>query len=196
MQNHDASKRRKMIEAGGYSKVIWGYEHDGITCAQYHPKNIKGGMMPELDSHPVTPSNPQPLEDSFSPWHACGKDFEKYSAVMKRHADIHLVGVLLRLAPDDVDTEGASRQWQEIFGVGMSRDLLAFTNAKMGFVRGQEGKMEGLDSITIAVDGAERFDGILRRASEEGLCGDGWIDMCGVRWFFVHAGSGKAVSKL
>lgn len=69
-----------------------------------------------------------------------------------------------------------------------SRDLLAFTNTRMGFVRGQEGKSEGLDCITVAVNGKERFDGILERASKLGLCGDGWINMCGVRWFFVDAG--------
>ena len=90
----------------------------------------------------------------------------------------------LRLAPRDADTEGAARQWSEIFGIGTSRDLLAFTNARMGFVRGQEGKPEGLDCITMAVNGKDRFEGILERTSKEGLCGDGWINMCGVRWCF------------
>jgi hypothetical protein len=195
MQTLDASMRRKHILEKGYSSVIWGYEHDGISCTQYHPKGIKGGMMPELDSHPATPSNPEPLKDPFSPWHACGKDYDHYASLMKKHSDIHLVGALLRLHPGDVDTEAASRQWEQIFGVGMSRDLLAFTNARMGFVRGEKGKKEGLDSITISVEGGERLDGILQRAREEGLCGDGWINMCGVRWFFVHAG-GKNPSRL
>jgi hypothetical protein len=188
MQTGDALARRKHILEKGYSSVIWGYEHDGISCTQYHPKGIKGGMMPELDSHPTTPSNSDPLKNPFSPWHACGPDYENYSALMKKHSDLHLVGALLRLAPGEVDTEAASRQWEQIFGVGMSRDLLAFTNARMGFVRGEEGKKEGLDSITISVEGKDRLEGILQRAKEEGLCGDGCINMCGVRWFFGNAG--------
>jgi len=197
MQTLDAAKRKKMIESKGFSKVIWGYEHGDVACAQYHPKGIKGGMMPELDSHRPVPDNPDPLKSRFSPWHACGKEYDRYSAIMKRHSDLHLVGALLRLAPGDVDTESAARQWQDVFGVGMSRDLLAFTNARMGFIRGQEGKAEGLDSISIAVEGGGRFDGILQRASEEGLCGDGWINMCGVKWYFSHAGGeGKGPSKL
>jgi len=141
--------------------------------------------MPELDSHSPTPSNTAPLKDRFSPWHACGKDYAGYSKVMKRYSDLHLEGALLRLAPGDVDTEGAARQWRDIFGVDMSRDLLAFTNARMGFVRGVEGEKEGLQSITVGVNGRERFDAILKGASEEGLCGDGWINMCGIKWYFV-----------
>jgi len=197
MQNLNALARRKAIEAKGH-KVIWGYEHDDVVCVQYHPKGIKGGMMPELDSHSPVPENPTPLVDSFSPWHACGKDYAKYSEKMKKYADLHLVGALLRLAPGDIDTEAAARQWKEIFGVDMSRDLLAFTNVRMGFVRGQEGKSEGLESITVAVNGKDRFNKILQLASEEGLCGDGWINMCGVKWYFVLAGdvSGKAVQSV
>jgi hypothetical protein len=188
MQTLDAAKRQKYIEEKGLGKVIWGYNRAGVACAQYHPKGIPGGMMPELDSHPADASNPKPLADPFSPWHACGKDHAAYSAIMKRHADLHLSGVLLRLKSGELDTEAASRYWQDVFGVGMSRDLLAFTNTRMGFVRGLEGKSEGLDSITIGVDGGERLDGILERASKEGLCRDGWIEMCGVRWFFSNAG--------
>jgi hypothetical protein len=184
MQNLNASTRRKHIESLGH-KTIWGYEHDDVACVQYHPKGIKGGMMPELDSHTKTEGNKEPLKDRFSPWHACGPNFDKYLGSMKKHSDLHLIGALLRLAPGDVDTEGAARQWRDIFGVDMSRDLLAFTNARMGFIRGVEGEKEGLESVTIGVEGRERFDGILRRASEEGLCGDGWINMCGVKWYFV-----------
>ena len=197
MQNEDAAKRRAYIESQKHAKVIWGYERGDVVCAQYHPKGIKGGMMPELDSHQPTAENPSPLQNRYSPWHACGKDYKKYASVMEKHAALHLVGVLLRLAPGDVDTESAARQWRDIFGVDMNRDLVAFTNAKMGFIRGEEGKPEGLDSITIAVEGGERFDGILQRASERGICGDGWINMCGVKWYFVRAGGqGNAASRL
>ena len=42
MQTEDAKKRREYIESKGLSKVIWGYEHDDVVCAQYHPKGIKG----------------------------------------------------------------------------------------------------------------------------------------------------------
>jgi hypothetical protein len=196
MQNVNAQKRREYIESKKFTKVIFEHKHDDVTCVQYHPKGLKGGMMPELDSHTPSKANPNPLKDRFSPWHACGDEYERYSKMMKKYGDLHLVGALLRLAPGDVDTEGASRQWESVFGVGMSRDLVAFTNARMGFIRGQEGKPEGLDSITIAVNGGERFDGILQRASEEGLCGNGWINMCGVRWHFVYGGGGEPPSRL
>lgn len=152
--------------------------------------------MPELDSHQTTKANPNPLKDRFSPWHACGKDYAHYSKFMKKYSELHLASALMRLAPGDMDTEGASRQWESIFGVGMSRDLVAFTNARMGFIRGQEGKPEGLDSITIAVNGGDRLDGILQRASEEGICGEGFIKMCGIKWYFVYAGGGRAPSRL
>ena len=154
--------------------------------------------MPELDSHKPSPTNPNPLSTRFSPWHACGplSSYPTYSAIMKRHSDLHLVGVVLRLAPGDSETEAASRQWEGIFGVPRSRDLLAFTNARMGFIRGEEGEREGLVSITIAVEGKERLSGILHRASKAGLCGDGWIDICGVKWYFVEAGQPKERSSL
>lgn len=184
MQNLNASARRKHIEKLGH-KVIWGYKHDDVSCVQYHPKGIRGGMMPELDSHAPSKQHPEPLKERFSPWHACGPDVEGYSKVMKKHSDLHLLGALLRLAPGDVDTEGAAREWRDVFGVDMSRDLLAFTNTRMGFVRGVEGKEAGLESVTVGVEGRDRFDEILRRAKEEGLCGDGWVNMCGVKWYFV-----------
>jgi hypothetical protein len=196
MQNLDAAKRRKYIESEKLSSVIFDHIHDDVVCVQYHPKGLKGGMMPELDSHATTKDNPNPLKDSSSPWHACGKDDGKYRALMRKYGHLHLASALLRLAPGDVDTEGASRQWEKIFGVGMSRDLVAFTNARMGFIRGQEGKSEGLDSITITVNGGDKMDAILERASEEGICGDGWINMCGVKWFFAYAGGGRAPSRL
>src|SRR6266498_2684348 len=70
----------------------------------------KGGMMPELDSHTPTPQNPDPLTSRFSPWHACGPDYEAYSAGMKRAFHLHLIGVTLRLAPHDTDIEAAAKQ--------------------------------------------------------------------------------------
>jgi len=155
-----------------------------------------GGVIPELDSHDATSSNPKPLTTRFSPWHACGRDYDTYSAGMKRHADLSLVGCICRLAPGDNDGESASRQWEDIFGVPRSRDLVAFTNARLGFIRGEEGKPEGIVSITIAVKGQKTFDGIQERASQMGLCGDGWINMVGVRWYFSHAGEDTSTSKL
>lgn len=187
MQTTDAKARRSYIESKGLSKVIWGHEHDGAVCVQYHPKGIKGGMMPELDSHAPSPEFPEPLTTRYSPWHAAGKDYARYSAGMKRCSDLQLVGAVCRLAPGDNNTEGAAAQWETIFGVPRTRDQLAFTNARMAFTKGEEGKPEGLLSITIAVEGKDRMETILDRAREQGLCGDGWINMVGVRWFLVLA---------
>ncbi|KAF2117345.1 hypothetical protein BDV96DRAFT_571935 [Lophiotrema nucula] len=196
MQTEDARKRREYIESKGLSKVIWGYDHGDTVCVQYHPKGIKGGMMAELDSHTPSPNNPTPLKSRFSPWHACGSDHKVYYPGMKRTSHLTLEGCILRLAPGEQDHEAASRQWEEIFGVPRSRDLLAFTNARLGFVPGREGETEGLVSITVGVNGKENLNGILERASKEGLCGNGWIDMCGIKWFFVLTGHGETNTRL
>jgi hypothetical protein len=141
--------------------------------------------MPELDSQSPSSKNPEPLKSRFSPWHACGTNYSSYSAGMKRCSHLRLVSVVCRLAPGDVDTQAAVRQWEELFGVPRVRDELAFTNAWMKFIQGREGEAEGLESITIAVEGEERFNAILDAAREESLCGDGWINMLGIKWYFV-----------
>jgi hypothetical protein len=107
---------------------------------------------------------------------------------MKRSAHLSLEGCVLRLQPGDYDHEAAARQWEEIFGVERSRDLLAFTNARIGFVPGQRGRSEGLVSLTIGVKGRDKLDAILRRAREAGVCDDGGVQMCGVKWNFVLTG--------
>jgi hypothetical protein len=59
-----------------------------------------------------------------------------------------------------------------------------------GFIRGVEGQPDGLASITIGVEGRDEFNAILDRAREEGLCGDGWINMLGVKSYFTCMGEG------
>ena len=145
-------------------------------------------MMPELDSHRPSPNNPTPLKSRFSPWHACGSDREVYYPGMRRAAHLTLEGCVLRLQPGDYGHEAAARQWEETFGVARSRDLLAFTNARMGFVPGREGHPEGLISITIGVAGQEKLEAILRRARAAGVYKDGSLEMCGVRWNFTLTG--------
>ena len=186
MQNDDAVKRRKMIEANGAAKVIYAHESEYAHCIQYHPMGIPGSVMPELDSHRVAGSQPSPLTQTFSPWHACGPDYAEYVKIMEQHADLDLVGCVLRLKPGEVDTEGAAGVWQDIFGVKAVKRRLIFTNAWLDFESGNDRSPEGLESITVGVHGRERFEGILNRASAAGLCGDGWINMCGVRWYFVQ----------
>jgi hypothetical protein len=144
--------------------------------------------MPELDSHAPSPSNPTPLATEYSPWHACGKDFEKYSAGMQRCAHLKLISVTLRLAPGQSDGRSASRQWQDFFGVRQEGDESVFTNARMKFAPGTEGQPEGLESVTIGVRGKDKFDNILKAIKREGLCGDGWTDMLGVKWYFMLLG--------
>ncbi|KAF2680804.1 hypothetical protein K458DRAFT_445033 [Lentithecium fluviatile CBS 122367] len=190
MQTEDARARRAHIEARELAKVVWGYEHGDVTCVQYHPKGIRGGAMPELDSHAPSPENPTPLLSRFSPWHACGPNYSSYSASMKRAAHLTLQGCVLRLAPGDRGHEAAARQWEHVFGVVRSRDLLAFTNARLGFVSGRDGLHEGLVSITVGVEGRDKLEAILVRASEVGLCGTGFVNMCGIRWYFVLTGHG------
>jgi hypothetical protein len=196
MQTEDAKERRQHIETTGRVRAIWGYEHDDITCVQYHPKGIRGGVMVELDSHAPNAGNPTPLTTRFSPWHACGPDYKAYSAVMKRTTGLTLEGCVLRLAPDDSDHEAAARQWENIFGVVRSRDLLAFTNARLGFVKGQDGLHEGLVSITVGVNDMDELEAIRVRARKAGVYGPEGITMCGVLWHFTLTGHGETTSKL
>jgi hypothetical protein len=152
--------------------------------------------MPELDSHLPSPTNPDPLKSRFSPWHTCGPNYSSYSTGMKRSSHLRLVSAVCRLAPGDLDTQAAAQQWEQLFGVPRERDELAFTNMRMKFIRCGEGEAEGLESITIAVEGEDRFNAILDVAREEGLCGDGWINMLGVKWYFMLVDDGGCKSKL
>jgi hypothetical protein len=192
MQTDDAPARRQKIEEKGLGKVIFAHETEHSHCIQYHPKGVPGGVMPELDSHKPDSPQPSPLNEAFTPWHACGPDYNSYIPIMRRHSDLSLVGCALRLKEGQVDVEAAARTWRDTFGVPMDRALLAFTNARMGFVRGVAGKSEGLDNITVAVRRRSRFEGILARAREEGLCGQGWVNMCGLKWYFVCSGEQEA----
>lgn len=141
--------------------------------------------MPELDSHAPSSTNPTPLESPFSPWHACGSDYDKYSAGMKRCSHLKLVSATLRLAPGQSDVEAAAQQWQDYFGIRKEGCELLFTNARLKFIPGTEGLPEGLDSVTLEVKGKNRFDKMLEVVGKEGLCGDGWTNLLGVKWYFV-----------
>lgn len=144
-------------------------------------------MIPELDSHEPSADNPTPLATRFSPWHACGSHSNVYSG-MERTAHLTLEGCVLRLQPGDGGHEAAARQWEDVFGVGRSRDLLAFTNARLGFIPGQRGQPDGLVSITVGVNTEAKRDAILQRARDAGIWGDGWMEMCGVKWYVVLTG--------
>ena len=121
--------------------------------------------MLEVDYHAPGPNNLTPLQSRFSPWHACGPDVEIHIRGMKRAQHLTLEGCVLRLQPGDINHEAAARQWETIFGVTRSRDLLALTKARMG----SEGQPEGLVSITIGVKGRKRYDAILERARNAGI---------------------------
>jgi hypothetical protein len=140
--------------------------------------------MPELDS--CGPGDQDALTTRFSPWHACGSDYRLYSVGMKRSGHLSLEGCVLRLQPGDTDHEAAARQWEETFGVVRSRDLLAFTNARLGFLTAQAGQPEGLASITIGVAGEGNLAAILERAKNAGVEAERrCIDMLGVTWDFT-----------
>ena len=88
----------------------------------------------------------------------------------------------------DGDGESAATQWEQIFGIPRSRDLVAFTNARLGFMRGEEGKQDGIVSISIGVRGEKKRNEILQRAEERGLLerdgGSKWVNMFGIKWYF------------
>jgi hypothetical protein len=161
-----------------------------------------GGVIPELDSHVVSPANSEPIGSRFSPWHACGptSTYERYASGMRRHADLHLIGVVLRLQAGDEDTQGAARKWEDMFGVKCSGDRLIFENAELQFTKGVEGEAEGICEIIIGIDSQIKVESILARARTEGLDvveRAGCLDMLGVKWTFVeHLGRGTMKSTL
>lgn len=211
MQTEDADKRREYILKNDLAKVITYAKGKESTLVQYHPKGIKGasatdqkrrllteipgGVMPELDSHVPTDAWPTPHAAAISPWGALGPAARAplYMAAMRDAAHLRLVGVVLRLAPDDADTLGAARQWEGTFGVVRVGDGLRFTNARMGFVAGVRGESEGIQSVTVAVEGRERLERMVWAAKNEGVFDErGFAKMVGVRWYFVEAGESAA----
>ncbi|TVY89133.1 hypothetical protein LAWI1_G003566 [Lachnellula willkommii] len=193
MQTEDAAARRDYVQSNKLAKVIFNHESEDFVCIQYHPKGIKGGIIPELDSHSCSPTNPTPLQTRFSPWHACGPPttYPRYAAGMKRHSALHLLSATCRLAPGDADVEGAARQWEDVFGVvrGRRTGESGFVNARLGFVAGVLGESGGLVEVGVGVDGDVALSGILERAERMGVLGrDGAVEMLGVRWKFVLLG--------
>ena len=156
--------------------------------------------MPELDSHAPTEEIQNPLTTRFSPWWPCGPDEKSYLAAMKKYAHLSLIGAVCRVAPGAGNGEEASTQWEQTFGVPRSRDLIQFTNARVGFSTGHGGEQEGLMSISIGVLGERRREEIFRKAKELGvLAGDGarrWVEMLGVKWYFSLTGEDEWPSKL
>lgn len=63
---------------------------------------------------------------------------------MERTSHLTLQGCALRLAPGESGPQAAARQWEAVFGVARSRDLLAFTNARLGFCTGPGRALRGL----------------------------------------------------
>lgn len=111
---------------------------------------------------------------------------------MKRCSHLRLVEVVCRLAPGDTNTASAAKQWEETFGVPATQNQLAFTNGRARFIPGEEGKSEGIVSITIAIEGDKSFNSAINRAKKRGVYKNGEIDMLGLKWNFVLAGGEKS----
>jgi hypothetical protein len=207
MQTSSAIQRREYLQSNNLTKVIFEHNLEDSVCIQYHPKGIKGGVIPELDSHFPGESGgvPDGMKERIAPWHACGPSsgFEQYREVMRQHCHLHLLAASLQLAPGDHDVEGAARQWEDLFGVKrVGKGEAGFTNARMLFLAGHDGEKEGLKEIVVGVEGVEQLSGILKRAGIEGLqileergrAGTLW--MLGVRWRFVLLDEGRIKSQL
>ncbi|KAH6679096.1 hypothetical protein B0J14DRAFT_579997 [Halenospora varia] len=190
MQTSDAIARRKYLEGNGMAKVIFTHETEGSVCIQYHPKGIKGGVIPELDSHHTSSSNPNPLKDPLSPWHTLGppSNHPKHSQVMKKYFHLHILSATCRLTPGDDDIVGATRQWENLFGVprGDTKGECQFTNAKLIFLPGREGEKDGLIEVCIGAETDAQLTDINVRAKANGVLNeDGQVEMIGIRWKFI-----------
>ncbi|KAH8693988.1 hypothetical protein BGW36DRAFT_384090 [Talaromyces proteolyticus] len=196
MQTSDAAARKDFIESRGLSKVIFSFSKDDVDCVQYHPKGIPGSVIPELDSHKPSPENREPVLSTFSPWHACGLDYQRYSAAMARSSYLQIIQVTCRLAAGENDPESAAQKWEHIFGVQSKGSELVFTNMRMSFVKGVDGLPEGLESITVGVYGESNLNRILERAQEEGIYENGAVAMLGIQWYFSPLSNDVAKSKI
>ena len=193
MQSASAVARRDYLSSSNLAKVIFTHELEDSVCIQYHPKGIKGGVIPELDSHFARDGVPDGVRERWAPWHACGPGsrWAAYGEVMRRHGHLYLLGASLQLAPGDVDVEGGAKQWETLFGVKrVGTGEVGFTNSRMDFLKGQEGEDGGLKEIVVGVEGKEKLLGILKRARREGLEVDeggtgGQFSMLGARWRMV-----------
>ncbi|KAF2403788.1 hypothetical protein EJ06DRAFT_505100 [Trichodelitschia bisporula] len=194
MQQQGAKERREQLVKSKRARVIWTSDHEESSATQYHPADVPGGVIPELDAQYGAGKG---VEVRFGAWHALGPRHEEYVGGMRETAGLGLLGVVCRLKAGEVDVEGAARRWRDLFGVAMSRDLVAFTNARLGFVRGVEGKGAGIESITVGVAGREKLEDVIKKAREKGVWRGGthgWAEMCGVKWHFVQ--TGEETSKL
>lgn len=207
MQTSSAIQRRQYLQSNNLAKVVFEHKLEDSVCIQYHPRGIKGGVIPELDSHFLRESGGRPdgMKDRIAPWHACGPSsgFDKYGEIMRRNSHLHLLAASLQLAPGDHGVEGAARQWEGHFGVKrVGKGEAGFTNARMLFLEGNDGEKEGLKEIVVGVEGEEKLNGILKRARSEGLQvveergRTGTLLMLGVRWRFVLLDKGQIKSQL
>lgn len=210
MQTLHADRRKHEITSGqrfpstGGRKVIFEHEFDysyplpqwqgyGVrdrgVCIQFHPKGIRGGMLPELDGHEVCSANPNPVGDRFSPWHPLGADYKGYVEGMRRAGELFLEGVVLRLGEGEGDTQAAVEQWSDGFGVPSQEGKLVFSNCNMVFEKGKEGQSEGLDRVVLRIQGRKRWEEIRTRAREAGVWHDrgngGFFRLVGVDWHIV-----------
>lgn len=166
------------VPSKGHSRYVF-------TGMQIDQLIREGGMMPELDSHKPSASNPSPLLSPFSPWHACGHDYGSYSASMSRCSHLQLLGADCRLGSGDNDTEGAARKWKDVFGIKQEGNELVFTNSRLKFIRGVSDASDGLLGITIGVRGRESYEEVLAGARRENVYRDGCAHMLGIKWNFV-----------
>jgi hypothetical protein len=73
----------------------------------------------------------------YSPWIACGADYDSYSAGMRRTSHLRLLRAECRLVSGDTDVEGAARQWESLFGIRRKGNELLFRNMRLRFVGGR-----------------------------------------------------------
>ena len=203
MRGEEVKMQRRVITSDTFTQTYaslpeWEGTTDTIHFVQYHPRGLKGGMMPELDSYVPCKANPTPLETRFSPWGPCGEDPAIYLEGMKKTKDLWLTRVMLRLAPGDADVGGAVRQWSDTFGIPTARrtdgeegEELAYSNCRMGFVPGQQGQPDGVSSVTIGVEGKERLQGIMDRAKAAAVWKERWMEVANVRWYLTLMGEAE-----
>lgn len=151
--------------------------------------------MPELDSHRPAPGNPTPLASPLSPWHACGPDYDFYSAAMARTSHLQMLEATCRLATG-TDPEEAARKWQTMFGVKKNGSTVVFSNMRLRFTKADRNQPDGLESITVGIQGRKVYQDVLRRADEAGVLQDGRARMLGINWHFVALDAEEGMSRL
>ncbi|TPX32878.1 hypothetical protein SmJEL517_g04073 [Synchytrium microbalum] len=185
LQMKDATPTIKRMKEDMGIRVVWGtggegHGSAGDAGAHFHPKDTRGGNILSISHHAKYGGDPvaSPLAD----WPAGGPR-DIWIPASKRADKIRLVGCSIQ---SDNPKELAAH-WSQMLNLPVSLDkgipCIDFSNARLKFVEGTDGRGEGICELDVAV---EDVSAATKRAIGAGgrLQGDR-VEMVGMWFHFV-----------